>query len=475
MSRFAPRISRRSFLKLSAAAPFAGLVAPKWAGAATLQYDLTAAESSIRLAAAPFPETKLWSFNGVSPGPAIRVKQNQPVRIAVRNTLAENTGVHWHGLRIDNAMDGIPFLTQPPIEPGETFNYDLVPPDAGTYWYHSHENSAIQVARGMSGPFIVEEEEPLQVDRELVWMLSDWRLDRDAQIVADFSNDRDYSRSGRIGNTVTLNGRQFNDLKVRAGERIRLRIINGANARIFSLRFQGHAPTVIAVDGQPVEPFVPKGNAVTLAPAQRADVILDMSGRPGDRYSVIDTFYPQAVFRLVDIEYAEGKPLRESPLHAPVRLAANPVPRASLSNALEKEVLLEGGDLGRARQQYREGRQQGLSEMLLINKFWAICGVAAFRQVMPPFVSARVGQSVVLDMKNYTAWPHTMHLHGHTFRIEDHNGQPDTVGQLRDTVWLGPEEEARVSFVADNKGDWLFHCHMLSHAEAGMLATVRVA
>ena len=199
----------------------------------------------------------------------------------VENRLEEETTVHWHGLRVPNAMDGVPHLTQPPIAPGATFVYAFDLPDAGTYWYHPHQRSFEQVGRGLYGPLIVEEREPIRVDRDVTWVLDDWRLLPDAQISGDFGGFMDASHNGRVGNTVTVNGRVPEIFPVRAGERLRLRLINAANARIFGLEFHGHRPRMIALDGQPVEPHEPEGGRVVLGPAMRADLVLDMSGRPG--------------------------------------------------------------------------------------------------------------------------------------------------------------------------------------------------
>lgn len=475
MSNYRTRMTRRGFVAGTAAMSLAPLF--PWstaeAAGAIRSYELEARPTSVRLAKAPFPETRLWCYNGSTPGPELRIRRGETLRIVVRNSLEEFTGVHWHGLRIGNEMDGVAFLTQPPIEPGESYTYEFTPPDAGTFWYHSHENALVQQDMGLFGPLIVEEESPPRADRELVWVLDDWRLDENAQVVRDFDSVLDYSRSGRLGNTVTLNGRLDNMLRVRSGERVRLRLINSANARIFQLRFQAHQPTVIALDGQPVAPF--QTAAVTLAPAQRADLMIDMSERPGERFLVLDTFYGQSPFRLAEIVYDDARPLRESPLDAPMGLEDNAVAAPDMRNPLRKDVFLEGGDLSLQRRRGPDGQQRGLSGLLLNGKFWAICGVSAFRQVMPPFVTVPRGQTVVWTLKNWTAWPHTMHTHGHTFQVLEQAGRVPERRTLRDTIWLNPEEEATIAFVADNPGDWLFHCHMLSHAHAGMLATFRVS
>ena len=163
-------------------------------------------------------------------------------------------------------------------EPGERFVYEFDAVDAGTFWYHPHQRSFEQVGRGLYGPLIVEEPEPVRVDRDVTWVLGDWRLTKSGAISEDFGNRHDIHHNGRVGNTVTINGRVPDSFAVRKGERIRLRLINAANARIFSLDFAGHEPIVIALDGQPVTPHAPDGGRVVLGPAMRVDLIIDMTG-----------------------------------------------------------------------------------------------------------------------------------------------------------------------------------------------------
>ncbi|MGH6919795.1 MAG: multicopper oxidase family protein, partial [Geminicoccaceae bacterium] len=218
-------VSRRSFLAASGGAAF-GASLPAWPGGAgsIASYHLGARPGRAHLVGAPLPETAVWSYNGVVPGPELRLRQGEHVQITVENRLGEATTVHWHGLRVPNAMDGVPHLTQQPIAPGETFVYEFDVPDAGTYWYHPHQRSYEQVGRGLYGPLIVEEREPVLVDRDATWVLDDWRLLQDAQISDDFGNFMDSSHNGRVGNTVTVNGRILETFGVRAGERLRLRL-----------------------------------------------------------------------------------------------------------------------------------------------------------------------------------------------------------------------------------------------------------
>ena len=295
-------MDRRAFLARSAGAAVAGLL-PAVGQATGGTRRLVLAEAEANLTGSPHPSTRVWAFNGRVPGPELRFKQGDRLAVEVENRLPQETTVHWHGIRLPNAMDGVPHLTQKPIGRGETFAYTFDLPDAGTYWYHPHTMSAEQVGRGLYGPLIVEEREPIQVDRDVTWVLDDWRLNNEAQIDDGFGNMMDASHAGRIGNTVTINGRAPAAFSVRRGERIRLRLINAANARIFGLEFAGHEPSVIANDGQPVEPHKLKSGRLDIGPAMRVDLVIDMMGTPGERFTITDSFYRRMAYPIVDIVY----------------------------------------------------------------------------------------------------------------------------------------------------------------------------
>src|SRR5687767_6563407 len=261
-------MNRRQFLSLGTLA-----LAPDLSDAQENMRRMRVAVARQSLVGAAHPATDVWAYNGSVPGPILRYRQGERLRIEVENALDVDTTVHWHGIRLPNRMDGVPHLTQAPIARGGRFLYEFELPDAGTYWYHPHLGSPEQVGRGLSGALIVQEREPPAVDRDLVWVLSDWRLDREARITTDFMSFMDASHAGRIGNTVTVNGSIRESFAVRAGERIRLRLINASNARIYGLRFEGHEPSVIALDGHPVAPHWE--GRVLLGPGMRADLILD--------------------------------------------------------------------------------------------------------------------------------------------------------------------------------------------------------
>jgi FtsP/CotA-like multicopper oxidase with cupredoxin domain len=437
-------------------------------------FRLVPRSGKVPLVAAAHGDTAVWAYNGMTPGPEIRVRQGDRIRVAVENALTEGTTVHWHGIRLPNAMDGVPHLTQAPIAPGKSFVYEFDVPDAGTYWYHPHMRSAEQVGRGLSGALIVEEREPIRVDRDIVWVLSDWRLRPDAQISDDFGSLRDMSHNGRVGNTVTVNGKVRETFAVRAGERVRLRLINAANARIFALAFEGHRPALIALDGQPVRPHQPANGRIVLGPAMRADLVFDMTGKPGERFRVIDDFYRGIAYRLLDLVYGE-EPLRESPLDAPIALAPNTMPEPDLDSAERHEVVLNGGMMGQMMMRERGIGGGNMMEMMHSGKIWFINGVATVGHVMDPMLTLKRGTSYLLAMSNETAWWHPMHLHGHSFRVTTRNGNPTRHREWQDTVLMAPREKVDIAFVADNPGDWMFHCHILEHQESGMMGVIRVA
>lgn len=472
------KVNRRQAM-LGATALVAGTMLPDFAfGSAVVRtYALNPGPARRNLAGAGFPDTNVWAYDGRVPGPTIRLKQGAPAKILVKNGLAEPTTVHWHGIRLPNAMDGVPHLTQAPIKPGGTFAYEFTPPDAGTYWYHSHFNSAEQIGRGLYGPLIVEEPDPPEVDRDLVWVLDDWRLGKDGTIAGNFASVMDMSHAGRLGNTVTINGQRPETVAVRSGERIRLRLINAANARVFGLEFGPLAPVAIARDGHPVDPQAAESDRIVIAPAQRIDLILDMTGKPGDRVEIADAYYGQnRRFSVVALAYGP-EPLRGRPLGPPRRLAVNPLPEPDIGTATRHKVILDGGMHARMESAVLDGKPLDLRTLFRAGKMWAINGQVAgtdHSRHGPAFVTAKRGQTVVLAIENHSIWEHPMHLHGFAFRVLSQNGEARPGRPWLDTILIGPEGKAEVAFVADTSGDWLFHCHVLEHHLAGMGAVLRV-
>jgi FtsP/CotA-like multicopper oxidase with cupredoxin domain len=372
-------------------------------------------------------------------------------------------------------MDGVPGLTQPPIEPGESFAYEFTPPDAGTFWYHPHAHSLEQLGRGLAGALIVESPERYAVDREILWMLSDWRLKPDAQIAGGFGNPVEAGMSGRIGNAVTINGTLPTAEPVRAGERIRLRLVNSALARIMALRFEGHRPVIIAIDGQPCDPHEPQGGRILLGPAMRVDVVLDMTGEPGRRYPVIDDFTGDLAYTLVQLAYDAKPAERSAPPGEVAALPSNPLPKPDIASAERHELALQGGMMSGMG---GGGMMMGGMMGGMGGPTWSINGMSMTgdgQAGMPPLLTLQRGRSYLFTFRNETAWWHPMHLHGHSFLVVSRNGTANPRREWSDTVLVPPKQSVDVAFVADNPGNWMLHCHVLDHQMSGLMTVLRVA
>ncbi len=472
-------LSRRSVLKGAAALGGTSLLsAPSFANSSLPV--LRAAPASAQLAPAGYPATPVWAYatgaEGRVPGPEIRLTAGDRVGYRLVNKLPQPTAVHWHGIRIENAMDGAAPLTQAPVPPGAGFDYDFLAPDPGTYWYHSHNRSTEQVARGLAGPLIVEDREPWlgeagAATRELVLVLDDWLLDRDAGIMEDRWDDlHAASHGGRMGNTVTVNGAAYPEMDIQPGERVRLRVINTATDRIMPLSLPQLSPRLIALDGHPVTPR--ESETLVLGPAQRADVVID--GRtdgetragllldPGNGEWVEIAGFNHSG----DTPASRGSDVR--PLPAWGTLAA-----PDLSDPQRERLLMEGGAMRGMREARFGGEAMGFRELAANGMVWAFNGIA--NGMDKPIFQAALGRTVRMEMTNQSMFPHAIHLHGHHFTVLRQSGAANMEGDVRDTVLIGADETVEVAFVADNPGQWMIHCHMLSHQKSGMMAWFEVA
>ena len=429
---------------------------------------LRARPGAAQLAPSGLPETPIWGYQGRVPGPTIRVPQGERITRRFVNELPQASTVHWHGVRIENAMDGAPEVTQAVVPPGGEFVYDFVAPDAGTFWYHPHERAWEQMARGLHGALIVDEPEPPLVDRDEVLLIDDWRLTEEAQIHEEsFGAIGDWSHGGRTGNWITVNGESAWTRTVSRHERLRLRLVNTANSRIFTLETRGLEGWLVALDGQPLEAVQPAGRLM-LGPGERADLVVDVVAPVGEQALVVSR-EREAAFILCTFA-VEGS-LRTMPRAAPAPLPPNPVPAlGDLSRARAATLRMAGGAMGGLREAMLDGRKMPIRELAARGKVWALNGFA--ERPREPFVTARQGETVLITMLNDTAWPHGMHLHGHHFRAISSDG---SLGPWRDTLLAGREKTVRIAFVADNPGDWLLHCHMLEHSVSGMLTWFRVS
>ena len=430
---------------------------------------ISAQVAKIQIAPPTFPKTEVWGYGGTVPGPEIRLMQGQKLQARLENDLPTPTTIHWHGIRNDNAMDGVAGLTQPAVASGNSFFYEFTPPDAGTYWYHAHTRSFEQVARGLYGALIVEESKPPDVDREELLILDDMLLDSDsAQFDPNFSSPHALSHAGRLGNVIIANGRYDLALKCMKNERLRLRVINAANARTFVLGLAGMEGWVVALDGMPLKIPYRADSSIILGAAQRVDLIVDVVADEGETAHLAHRdrggSYSLVAFNV------DGK-ATHSRRNEPAPLPPNDAtPISGLKSAQQIHLSMVGGAMSSSLVEAKfNGEEMTFSELIQANQFWALGDTAG----MPdePLISAQKGEPIRLTLENKTAFAHAMHLHGMHFQEIEEEGN---LGPMRDTLMVMPREAREIAFMADNPGKWLFHCHMLSHAASGMMTWIEV-
>lgn len=415
-------------------------------------FDLVAAPTTLPLVDGK--QLEVWAYNGQVPGPTLRIKLGETIRVRFTNKLPQETTIHWHGVRLPNAMDGVPYITQKPVQPGETFTYEFTPKDAGTFWFHPHVRASEQVERGLYGVLVVEDPAPPPYSRELVWVVDDWLL-KDGAIYPEFNTRHDLAMDGRWGNAITINGRTDTVVKVQPGERLRIRMLNSSNGRVYAPDFGDLDAKLVAVDGLYLrEPISPNG--FELAPGNRIDVDVTFDKSSTTPFEVVDRYFAQRPNTLARFQ-VEGELVTTPPFASP---AHGSVPRWSeaLSAPIAHTFTLDakaGGPFGIA---------------------WTIDGMAfmSHEHAMPPAATLTRGRFVRLHFTNASPRIHPIHIHGMFFRLLARNGQPVDEPFFRDTVLIHAREEIDVGLVPTDAGTWMLHCHILEHAEAGMMTTIDV-
>jgi len=463
-------LDRRMFLQASAAfggafALGAGLAAK--AGGAPDPQILTARFTEARIATGgTTPRLMTYDLSGTAGSgvpPVLRMRKGEPYAARLINRLDEPTTVHWHGLRIVNAMDGVPEMTQPYVYPGEGFDYLFTPPDAGTFWYHPHCNTLMQMGSGLTGVIVVENPKDPAFDAEIVLNLRDWRLNASGAFIAPFK-PRDAARGGTYGTVRTANWQREPVYDAPAGGLVRVRIAATDVTRIYSIGLEGAAAKVIALDGNPVEmPFAL--DRLDIGPGQRVDLALRMPENEESR-ATLDNSRGSSPWTIATFR-AVGASLKRD-LRDINPLPPNPVAEADLSTARRIPIDLTAT------------AEQGVSTSIcgtLGYTFWAINKVpwpGDTPDPVAPIEELKLGKSYVLEIANRTPHAHPIHLHGLSFRVLAANKRT-VLPPPTDTILLLPDEQAQLALVADNPGDWLFHCHIIEHQKTGMAAYFRVA
>jgi FtsP/CotA-like multicopper oxidase with cupredoxin domain len=267
------------------------------------------------------------------------------------------------------------------------------------------------------------------------------------------------AHGGRLGNWFTVNGKSRPRLKVAAGKRLRLRLINCANARVMYPQLRGAEPVMIAMDGQPLaKPVTLRDETFALGPGGRADLLVR---RGNDELTLVHAGRGRAA-RGGYISTAPARRPRQTRLRH--RGPCHPTAwlRRPISTAVKPvELVMEGGAMGGLQGARLRGRDVDMRELVQNGMAWAFNGVAGMTE--QPLASYKRGATAVIEFVNKTAWPHAMHLHGFHMLPVEIDGKPQQGLAWRDTLMLDPDQRIKVAFVADNPGKWMLHCHMLEH------------
>ena len=423
------------------------------------ELTLTAAAATTQLDGST--STDVWSFNGTVPGPEIRIRLGDSVRVHVQNDLDVATSVHRHGIRVPNAMDGVPDINQDAIPPGGSFTYEFTPPDAGTYWYHSHKRGNEQLERGLYGSFVVEDAEPDPYSQDLVLLIDDWLLDPQGQLDPEFDSSDDIHHNGRWGLNLTVNGLSDGSISARPGERLRLRMVNASNARIYQLRFGDLQAVAVAMDGLYSEaPLAAEG--VEIAPGNRVDLDVTIPVDASGPYVISDRFTGIDPLPLITIDVtgdAVEPPTFDPPTgEVPDWSAAfDWDPTATFNLSLIGEELSEATGLA--------GDAVGTFRWAINDRSWP----------EPATHQATAGRVEKLRFLNDSGAFHPMHLHGQFFQVVARNGEPVREDHFRDVVLLNAGDIVDIVVVPSDRGTWALHCHIQLHAEYGMLTLYEVS
>lgn len=437
-------------------------------------WHFLARERGARLLGPDGPESRVWTYTD-DVLPVLRIRIGDSIRAVLENRLPEHTTIHWHGLRVPNAMDGVPYVTQPPVGPGQSFTYEFTPPDTGTFFLHPHCNEPGQVGRGMAAVLVVEGDEPEPSDADIVLAVKDWRLAGDGGWLP-FDTPQGAGRAGTFGTRRAVNGAARFAADVPAHGDIRLRLVNLDATRTLLAGVEGAEAFVIATDGNPVPPF--PLDKWRLGAAMRLDILV-RAPAAGQGFTVFDyaTREPWPIGRFTAAPSAK----RERPF-APRGLYAATLPRPDL-DAAERLPFAFSASLGASGDVAGLPPDDPFAKILMdglcvgSRTFWAInkstWPSGDHRQLPPPLAELKAGRSYIFELHNTTPHPHPIHLHGHSFEVLSLSRQEGAPRFTADTVLLQARERAEIAFVAA-PGNWMFHCHVLEHLETGMMGWLRV-
>lgn len=416
-----------------------------------VQYHLEAGEFNWEIA--PGKTVKAWGFNKQLPGPVLKAQAGDTLTVMVKNNLTEPTVIHWHGIRLPASMDGTGNMQQP-IQPGDEFEYRFVVPDAGSFWYHSHYNETIQLERGMYGALVVEDKGDPVFDGEKVIMIDDMKLTAGNEFSKpSWFVPRVIERhDGREGDTLLINGKEKPEIEINAGQLERWRFINSSSARYFRLSFEGREFKIIGTDGGLIEAPRTVSQAL-ITPGERLDIAVGPFAE-GQTFALESLGYNRITFL---------KAKRET--FATVRVKEKKTSVAFLPESLRRidHLALQDAPVSRkVKLSVGPSLKNGMN--FLVNNNMHVNDKPV-----------RVGELQVWEIKNTSLMDHPYHLHGFFFQVIEENGKAPEFLAWKDTCNVKPRTNIKIAWMPDNRpGTWMYHCHILEHHAAGMMANFEV-
>jgi FtsP/CotA-like multicopper oxidase with cupredoxin domain len=382
-----------------------------------------------------------YAYNGQVPGPTINLVLGQTLEVELINELGAGTTIHWHGLNIPNAMDGVPWQ-RGPIAAGERFTYRFTVNQAGTFWYHPHFNTEGQVDGGLYGALIVRDPADEPASHDLVALIDD-RTEARADVSQAAGPTHGHARLKR---GWLVNGYSARRLELASGSTVRLRMINVSNHGY--LKLNSDSARLIASDQGPF--LVARGaTGSVLAPGDRAEFEFSLGAEGQSLNNLPYTLYggdslgdPEALIELV--------PSGNSA--APQALQLRAVAHEQHADPGYADIIWTFAGSDRSAKWFINGKR--------------------FSEVEPESVA--LDSVVIIEVRNLSPTEHPFHLHGHHFEVLSRNGTRSAQVEIEDTVNVRIRERVRLRLVANNPGDWMSHCHILPHAEDGMMTVLRV-
>lgn len=431
----------------------------------------------------------LMAYNDSIPGPTIQVQQDSTIHIQLTNNLNMATTLHPHGLRTANAFDGVPDITQKPIQPGETFTYDLTFPDPGVYWYHPHLREDATQNLGLAGNFLVMPKDTAYwnpVEHEWMALLNDMVIDDTHPKLTANDTQVDNALMGTYGNTLLVNGETNYQWEAKQGERARFYITNASNVRPYNLDLDGLKMKLVGSDNGKYEQETWQDHIV-LSPGERAvvETYFDISGNFAFTHQTPNKTYQLAAIHVVpntvdptkkqvfeqlhsnpDIA-ASIDPFREEfkkPIDKTLRLTMS-MPGHSMMGGMMQETSADGIEW--------EDTMSSMNSMMSGMAQWEIVDESSGKKNMDIHWQFKQGDKVkvkiINDDKAMHPMQHPVHLHGQRFLVLKQNGKQNTNLVWKDTVLVPAGQTAEILVDMSNPGTWMLHCHISEHAENGMM------